>query len=89
MVYKNNDGTPYRKKEKMNTIKEEKEDGHMSEGSDTAYFNGEEEDFNNRDDDQDEDERELDKRFDMLNNEDLDEDEDHQPYGDYEEEFYD
>lgn len=36
----------------MRTIKEEKDDGHMSQGSDTAYFNGDEEDFNNRDDDQ-------------------------------------
>lgn len=38
----------------MTTIKEEKDEGNHSEGSDTAYFNGEEEDFNNRDDDENE-----------------------------------
>ena len=80
MVYKTNDKHS-KKDRKMNTIKEEKEDGNMSEGSDTAYFNGDEEDFNNRDDDEDDDERQLDQHFDELNNEDLD-DEDHQPYSD-------
>jgi hypothetical protein len=62
MVYKNHDrNTPFKAKEKMKTIKEEKDDGNMSEGSDTAYFNGEETEFNNRDDDDDDD---LDQRFD-------------------------
>jgi hypothetical protein len=63
MVYKNNDKGGYgQSRDKMKTIKEEKEDGNMSEGSDTAYFNGDETEFNNRDDDQEYDD--LDHRFD-------------------------
>ena len=74
-------------RDKMKTIKEEHDDGNMSEGSDTAYFNGDDEEFNNRDDDPEYDERELDQRFDELNNEDLD-DEDHQPYSDGEDDQF-
>ena len=55
-VYNNNAHSPpvYKNhgKNKMRTIKEEKEDGAQSEGSDTAYF-GDTHDFNNRDDDED------------------------------------
>ena len=56
------DRSPYKKKNKMNTIKEEKEDGYHSENSDTQYFNGDEEDFNNRDEDEEE-EKELAERY--------------------------
>lgn len=63
-MYHADDHTPKRNKKKMTTIREDaNEDGNFS-GSDTAYFNGEEEeDFNNRDDyDSDEEEKSYEKR---------------------------
>ena len=81
---------------KMKTIKEEREDGdheNNSDQSDTGYFGEETYDFNNRDDDDEDDTqqhdrdetREINDRFDLLNDEQLD-DEDNQPYSDNEQE---
>jgi hypothetical protein len=43
----------------MKTIREDKDEEESGEGSDTAYFDGEDDEFNNRDDYNSEEEKEF------------------------------